>query len=60
MLNDDNLKKILQAAKAQEEGQTTYHNTEDAERAEDMGFVEVESGGRLTLTDKGRKKLAQL
>lgn len=60
MLKDDDLKKVLQAAKDQEDGKNPMYNGQNAEIAEDMGLVEVGNGGRLTLTDNGRKKLSDL
>jgi hypothetical protein len=56
-VDDERLKKILSAARDQEEGKNPLYNSEDAERAEDLGYIEVEGGGRISLTEKGRDKL---
>ncbi|MFZ2029642.1 MAG: hypothetical protein WAU68_04980 [Vitreimonas sp.] len=57
-MTEDRLKKILQAALDQESGKPATIDSEDAEEAENAGYLEVRGSGLIALTDEGRIKLA--
>lgn len=58
-MSEDRLKKAPQAALDQESGGgNPVYNGQDVEEAEDAGYMEVEGGGKLTLTQQGWIKLA--
>lgn len=56
-MSNEELYAVLQSAQDQEQGKSGFYNKANAEEAEDLGLIEVEGAGRISLTNMGRERL---
>jgi hypothetical protein len=56
-MTNDELLSLLEEAERQERGVFGYFSSGNAEEAEEMGLIEIDGRGRISLTPTGREWL---